>query len=99
MNRKIWLVVLGIFVVAILIFASYWLYNFFQKESNSEKSSSTESQKLDEEKSATHLSKIENTRGAYWQRMFEIWWEMVESTLGQTSWIETDRIMSLWSID
>lgn len=46
---------------------------------------------LDSAKEATHLSKVLDTKGVYWQRAFELFWNEVEIEKGQLDWESLDE--------
>ncbi|MFC1656630.1 hypothetical protein ACFL14_01525 [Patescibacteria group bacterium] len=89
MKNKTWLLVLIIIIgLGLAGFATYKL--FFEKSTKSSTSEKSETLQLDKNKLATHLSKVVDTEGAYWQRAFELWWESAESEKGVFDWEETD---------
>ncbi|MEW6408289.1 MAG: hypothetical protein AB1465_06410 [Patescibacteria group bacterium] len=46
--------------------------------------------KLDPQKEATHLSKVAETKGAYFMRMFDVRWNDLEPEKGKFDWTITD---------
>jgi hypothetical protein len=46
---------------------------------------------LDSGKESTHLSKVLDTEGVYWQRMFDLYWNEVESVKGELDWSSIDE--------
>lgn len=91
MNKKIRWILLVVFVL--LLVGGFLIYKFYFTKPKESKKTTQEAFKLDKTKVETHLSKIMGTKGAYWQRMFELWWEEVETKQGSFDWDEVDERM------
>ncbi len=89
MNKKIWWILLIVFVL--LLMGGFLVYKFCFIKPQESKKTTQEAFKLDKAKAETHLSKIMGTKGAYWQRRSELWWEEVESDKGKFDWDEVDK--------
>lgn len=93
------------FLVILLVFAGAFLLgigttllyiNFFVKESGDieeEETLKSEKVSLDTQKETTHLSKVLDTKGAYWLRGFELYWNEVEKEEGELDWYFIDERM------
>lgn len=93
--KKSYFILLAIFIIIIIIIVpGYSLVNKYllnnKTDSTSTPSGSTPVQ-LDSQKEATHLSKVANTSGTYWQRQFDLYWEDAEPKKGQIDWDPIDQ--------
>ena len=83
------------FVALILLFLGVIIggFYFLNKRSSDTKDTTSQVVTLDEQKAATHLSKILDTKDAYWQRMFRLFWNDVEKQQGEFDWSVPDERM------
>ncbi len=85
--------VLIIFLVFLVLGAGgFFIYKtYFDKKTEEIQTVSNEIKELNSQKEKTHLSKVASTKDAYWMRMFELWWEQVESQKGKINWDSVDQ--------
>ena len=94
MNMKKLGIILVVFIIGALTGAAIsflYLKYFVDKEEEEPVVITSEVLELDEKKVSTHLSKVLDTKGAYWQRMFEIYWNEVEEVEGTFDWSFVDE--------
>lgn len=92
MNKKTLIIVL--IVAVILGIGGFFLYKAYFKPKTKETpppSRETEVAKLDSKKEATHLSKVMDTKGAYWMRGLPFIWNDIEKEKGVFDWSSTDE--------
>jgi len=84
-------VLITILIIIILGIVGYVVYaQFFAGEEQISKAL-----KLDPAKEATYLSKVGDTKGAYFVRMFDVRWNDLEPEKGQFNWEMTDLAAKL----
>ena len=85
--------VLIVFLIFLVLGAGgFFVYKtFFVEKTEETQTTSSEVKELDPKKEKTHLSKVASTKNAYWMRMFELWWEQVESQKGKIDWESVDQ--------
>jgi len=74
-----------------------YLYFTVIKSEEAEEVTITDPVELDSDKEDTHLSKVADTDGVYWQRMFDIFWNNVEPKEGNFNWDDIDEKMNMCS--
>ncbi|MBU2595430.1 hypothetical protein KJ713_01185 [Patescibacteria group bacterium] len=80
-------------ILAGLILAGYLIYkNYSQPKEAITSPTTSKIITLDASKVATHLSKVGGEKSAYWMRMFEIYWQMVEPQEGQVDFTQIDEM-------
>lgn len=91
MKNKILISFIAIILVAGLGIAGYFIYkNYFSKKSELPKEE-VKKLTLGPEKEATHLSKVADTKGAYWMRGLPFTWNEIEHEKGKFNWEKADE--------
>lgn len=84
-----------IVIIVVLGVGGLFVYNnYFSKEQKEESSpQKTKSVQLGLQKEATHLSKVADTKGAYWMRGGWLYWNSIEPEKGKFDWEFSDNQM------
>lgn len=85
------IVILGIVILAVAGYFIYQKYLFTNKKAA--QTAIPKIVELDSKKETTHLSKVADTKGAYWVRSWEILWDNIEHKKGEFNWDKTDEII------
>ena len=92
-GKKVIIVLIVLIVLAGLIWAGYFIYKNYSKPKEAATTpANSKVITLDADKVATHLSKVGGAKNAYWMRMFEIYWEMVEPYEERIDFTQTDEM-------
>jgi hypothetical protein len=94
---KKYLIILLVFLLMVIAFTiGFLIYILFfaqEKEVEDESITYSEELELDTQKEQTYLSKVVDTKGAYWLRGFELYWNSVEEEEGDLDWSLMDERM------
>lgn len=77
------------FIIGLSI--GYIYYKIVRGDIAEEETTLSDPVTLNLQKEETHLSKVADTDGVYWQRMFDIFWNTVEPEEGSFNWTDTDE--------
>lgn len=89
--KKVIIVLVVLIVLFALILGAYFIYkNYFKSKEATTSPTPSKALTLDATKVATHLSKVGGAKNAYWMRMVEIYWQMVEPREGEIDFIPID---------
>ncbi len=88
-----WLkVLIVILVLAILGVGGYFVWKNYFSQKETAQPVTQEKLELDPQKAATHLSKVAETKNAYWMRGgFDLFWNEIEPEKGEFDWSSTDK--------
>ena len=92
--QKWFKVLIIILILLVLGGAGYFVWTkYYVKEKKETTVETKQILRLDSQKETTHLSKVANTKGVYWVRAFDMFWNDIEPQKGQFNWSIQDERM------